>query len=209
MLKDGHIFKEGTPQVVITPDNIEQVFGVMAMVYGDLSSGLLVVNTSLARPRSIDGQKHIHVIGGGGSTVEIMQRLFIEGYRLTIGVLNQGDTDLSTALALGAEAVVVLPFAKIDDASHQRNIELAAQADCCLVADVPFGQGNLLNLKAAAMARRLVLIDNRPIEERDYTGGAAAALYSQLKTRAFCTDTANLKEALKDILIPKQAINAK
>jgi len=209
LLKDGHIFKEGTPQVVITPDNIEQAFGVMAMVYGDLASGLLVVNTSLARPRSIDGQKHIHVIGGGGSAIEIMQRLYIEGYRLTIGVLNQGDTDLSTALALGAKAVVVLPFAKIDDASHQRNMELAAQADCCLVADVPFGQGNLLNLRAAAVARRLVLIDDRPMEQRDYTGGAATALYSHLKARAFCTDTANLRKALEDILLPQQVTNAK
>lgn len=208
LLKDGHIFKEGTPQEVVTPDNIEQVFGVMAMVYGDLASGLLVVNTSLARPRPSDGQKHIHIIGGGGSAVEIMHRLYLEGYRLTIGVLNQGDTDLSTALALGAKAIVVLPFARIDDASHKRNMELAAQADCCLVADVPFGQGNLLNLKAAAAARRLVLIEDRPIEQRDYTGGAATALYSHLKSQAFCTNTADLKEALENILPQRQVTNA-
>jgi len=208
LLKEGHIFKEGTPQAVVTPDNIEQVFGVMAMVYGDLASGLLVVNTSLARPRSDDGRRHIHVIGGGGSAGDIMLRLCLEGYRLTIGVLNQGDTDLSTALALGAEAIVVPPFAKIDDASHRRNMEMVAQADCCLVANVPFGQGNMLNLEAAAAARRLVLVDDRPIEQRDFTGGAATALYSRLKAWAWCTDTTNLREALENALLKPQVTNA-
>ena len=209
LLKEGHIFKEGTPQAVVTPDNIEQVFGVMAMVYGDLASGLLVVNTYLARPRSGDGRRHIHVIGGGGSAGDIMQRLYLEGYRLTIGVLNQGDTDLSTALALGAEAIVVPPFARIDNASHWRNMELAAQADCCLVANVPFGQGNLLNLEAAAVASRLVLVDDRPIEQRDFTGGAATALYCRLKAQAWCTGTANLKEALANALLQPQVTNAR
>jgi iron complex transport system ATP-binding protein len=209
LLKEGHIFKEGTPQAVVTPDNIEQVFGVMAMVYGDLASGLLVVNTSIARPRSSDGRRHIHVIGGGGSAGDIMQRLYLEGYRLTIGVLNQGDTDLSTALALGAEAIVVPPFARIDSASHRRNMDLAAQADCCLVANVPFGQGNLLNLEAAGAARRLVLVDDRPIEQRDFTDGAATTLYSHLKPLAWCTDTANLKEALENALLQAKVTNAK
>lgn len=208
LLKEGRVFSEGPPQMVITPDNIERVFGVRAMVYGDLATGMLVVNASLARPRSNDKQTHVHVIGGGGSAGAIMQRLSSEGYHLTTGVLNQADTDLSTALALGVEAVVVPPFSGIDAASHQLNLELIVKADCCLVTDVPFGHSNLLNLEAAGTAPRLVLVDETPIDQRDFTNGRAAALYSKLKSRALCTDSENLMTTIKSVLSQREETNA-
>lgn len=201
LIKDGGIFREGTPQEVITPDNIEQAFSVMAMVYHDLSGAPMVVNSTLARPRAGAGGKHIHVIGGGGSAASIMQQLCLEGYRVTAAVLNQGDTDLSTARALGMETIVVPPFTGIDDASHRRNLELAAQADCCLVADVSFGNANLRNLEAAAAARLVVLVDDTPISQRDFTGGVATALYGQLKARARCTSAADLTATLDTALL--------
>lgn len=207
LLKDGRIFKEGTPQAVVTSDNIEQAFGVMAMVYDDLASGPLVVNAALSRPRPSDGWKHIHVIGGGGSASGIMQRLRLAGHRLTVGVLNQGDTDLSAARALGVEAIVVPPFASIDDASHRRNMELVAQADCCLLADVPFGWANVRNLDAAAAARRLVLVDDTLIGQRDFTGGVATALFSQLKARALCTGVADLAKTLESALSQPEVVH--
>lgn len=208
LLKDGCIFKEGTPQTVITPENVEQCFGVMAMVYGDLSTGMLVVNASLAPARSNDGLGHIHVIGGGGSAGAIMQRLYSEGYHLTTGVLNQSDTDLSNALALGVEAIAIPAFSYIDDESHRRNLEMAAYADCCLLTDVPFGQANLLNLEAAAAASCLVLIDDTPIDQRDFTGGKATSLYTGLKVRALCTDTANSIATIKKALLQREEANA-
>ena len=200
MLKDGSVFKEGMPKDVMTTENIRQVFGVTALIYSDLASGPLVVNTSISRIDSDNSHRRIHIIGGGGSAAGIMHHLHNEGYRLTIGVLNQGDTDLSAARALGIEAVVVPAFAAIDDAAHQRNLEMAAQADCCIVSNVAFGWGNLRNLEAASVAQRLMLLDDVPISERDFTDNQATEIYNALRNSAQCIQSADISVCLKNIL---------
>lgn len=200
MLKDGSVFKEGTPKEVMTTKNIKHVFGVTAMIYSDLASGPLVINTAISRTDSDNSHQRIHIIGGGGSAAGIMHHLHNEGYRLTIGVLNQGDTDLSTARALGIEAVVIYPFAAIDDAAHQRNLELAAQADCCIVSNVAFGWGNLRNLEAASVAQRLMLVEDVPISERDFTDNQATEIYNALRNNAQCIQSADISACLKNIL---------
>jgi len=204
MLKDGSVFREGTPKDVMTTENIKHVFGVTAMIYSDLASGPLVVNTAISRTDSDNSHQRIHIIGGGGSAAGIMHHLHNEGYRLTIGVLNQGDTDLSTARALGIEAVVIYAFAAVDDAAHQRNLELATQADCCIVSNVAFGWGNLRNLEAASVARRLILIDDIPISERDYTDNQATEIYNTLKVNAQCVNPADVTERLKNMLAQEE-----
>jgi len=200
MLKDGIVFKEGTPKEVMTTENIKQVFGVTAMIYSDLAFGPLVVNTAVSRA-SLENRRHrIHIIGGGGSASGIMHRLHNEGYRLTIGVLSQGDTDLSAARALGIEAVVVPAFAAIDDAAHQRNLELTAQADCCIVSDVAFGWGNLRNLEAASVARYLIMVDDVPISQRDFTDNQATEIYNALRNNAQRTTSMGISGCLKNVL---------
>jgi iron complex transport system ATP-binding protein len=197
LLKDERIFKEGTPQDVLTAENIEKAFGVTVMIYNDLSSGPIVVNAALSRTISRDGKGLIHIIGGGGSASGIMQRLHLEGYQLTAGVLHQGDTDLSTSRALGIEAIVAPSFAAIDDASYRLNLGLIAQADCVLLTDTAFGIGNLRNLEAAVTAKCLVLIDDTPIEQRDFTSGRATGIYSALKKSAHCTTAEDVIECLE------------
>lgn len=200
LLKDGGIFKEGAPKDVMTTENIKQVFGVTAMIYSDLASGPLVVNTTISRPGEHNSHRRIHIIGGGGSSAGIMHHLHSEGYRLSVGVLSQGDTDLSAARALGIEAVVVPAFAGIDDTAHQRNLELAAQADCCIVANVAFGWGNLRNLEASSVAQRLLLVDDIPISERDFTDNQAAEIYNALRQNACCVVSENISENLENII---------
>jgi len=207
MLKDGRVFKEGTPKEVMTTENIKHVFGVTAMIYSDLATGPMVVNTAVSRVGSDNSHRRIHIIGGGGSASGIMHHLHNEGYRLTIGVLSQGDTDLSAARALGIEAVVVPAFAAIDDAAHQRNLELAAQADCCIVSDVAFGWGNLRNLEAASVARNLILVDDVPISQRDFTDNQATEIYNALKNNAQCIKLMELSRHLNDILQQKGVTN--
>jgi iron complex transport system ATP-binding protein len=207
MLKDGSVFKEGTPKDVMTTENIKNVFGVTALIYSDLAYGPLVVNTAISRTDLDNSHRRIHIIGGGGSAAGIMHQLHNEGYRLTIGVLNQGDTDLSTARALGIEAIVIYAFAAVDDAAHQRNLELAAQADCCIVSNVAFGWGNLRNLEAASVARRLILVDDIPISERDYTDNQATEIYNTLKVNAQCVNPADVTERLKNMLAQEEVKN--
>jgi iron complex transport system ATP-binding protein len=197
LLKDGSIFREGPPQAVLTTDNIKQVFGVVAMIYDDLSPGPIVVNAALSRPASNDGQRHIHLIGGGGSATGIMQELHMAGYYLTAGVLHHGDTDLSTARALGIETIVVPPFAEIDDESHRLNLQLVSQCDCCVVTNSAFGRGNVRNLEAAASTRQLMIVDETPISNRDFTGGQATEVYNGLKRHAYVC-SGSVLECLKE-----------
>jgi len=57
-----------------------------------------------------------------------------------------------------------------------------------VVADAPFGPGNVENLRLAVEAARLgsrtIALDQVPVEERDFTGGWATALWHELSARA-------------------------
>jgi iron complex transport system ATP-binding protein len=207
MLKDGSVFKEGTPKDVMTTENIKHVFGVTALIYSDLATGPMVVNTAISNTDSKNSHRRIHIIGGGGSAAGLMHHLHSEGYRLSTGILNQGDTDLSAARALGIEAVVIPAFAAIDDAAHQRNLELTAQADCCIVSKVAFGWGNLRNLEAASVAQQLILVEDVPIAERDFTDNQATEIYNALRNNAQCIQSPEISQRLKNILQQEEVKN--
>ena len=197
LLKDGTVRAQGLPEEVLTPENIEAAFGVEALVYPHLLSGHPVIDPV---PRRLRAERRIHIIGGGGKAARIMQALHAEGYRLTIGVLNEGDNDLAAARALGVPAVVVPAFSSIDGESHRHNLELIAGAELVVLAGVPFGWANLLNLEAAVEARRLVLVEDGPIQRRDFTGGSAAALYLKLKAQATASTAEGLVSLVKGLL---------
>ncbi|HLE02557.1 MAG TPA: hypothetical protein VI877_03605, partial [Dehalococcoidia bacterium] len=84
--------------------------------------------------------------------------------------------------------------------SFQHNLELIADAELVVVAAVPFGWANLLNIKAAAQARRLLLLEETPIQERDFTDGSATAIYLKLKARAVGTTLDGLLPSVKGLL---------
>jgi hypothetical protein len=58
------------------------------------------------------------------------------------------------------------------------------RADAILLADLPFGYGNLANLRAAREAaeagRPVLVLDLTPVAQRDFTGGVAALEYQRL-----------------------------
>lgn len=182
LLNEGRVYAEGKPDAVLTADNLLSAFGIHVLVYKEVAGDRLVISpfTRKTRPSSC----RVHVIGGGGRGSRVMQMLCSEGFEVTAGVLNEGDADLSTALALCRAVAVIPSFAAIDPERHRDNLELIARADCTVVCDMPFGHANLLNLKAAESARTLVLVEDIPISQRDFTGGEAAVAYEKLRSRA-------------------------
>jgi iron complex transport system ATP-binding protein len=48
------------------------------------------------------------------------------------------------------------------------------------LSNVTYGEENIDNLQAAFLAKRLIVIEDTPIEKRDFVGGKAAALYVKL-----------------------------
>ena len=67
------------------------------------------------------------------------------------------------------------------------------EADLLVVCDAPFGPGNVENLRlaldAASTGVRMVLLEQVPIAERDFTGGEATELWTALRRDATVVGT--------------------
>jgi len=116
-----------------------------------------------------------------------MKALVDEGYIVTAGVLNMLDTDYETAQLLKIPTVTEAPFSPITEQTEQANLEMIRKAAIVVMTSVPFGYGNLQNLEAATEAVkqgiRTYVIDEVPIESRDFTGGKATAMLDELRKR--------------------------
>ena len=205
LLHQGRVVGEGTPREVLTPETLERIFGVRAVVYPDPLTGSLTLSLLDASPRerATAAPGRVHVVCGGGTGARLLYELKRAGYTVTAGVLGAGDTDRSAADILGVEYVAGAAFGAIDDAEHARHIALARQADVAVLCETPFGHNNLLNLAAlvapgerkleALVAPRLVIVESEPFARRDFARGEAQVLFTALRPAARC---ATLEEAL-------------
>jgi len=194
MMKDGRIIADGSPESVITRENLRQSYGVDAIVYRNRVTGLVDFHISgESRSRK---DISVHVIGGGGSASGVIRQLFELGCNITAGVFSHGDSDLACAGIFGVSTVTCRPFSEIDDDSFRENVELVKASDMTILCDMPFGSQNIRNLEAARHASELVIIEDSDPESRDYTGGRALEIYNELKKRAVVVESARLHEVL-------------
>jgi len=194
MMKDGRIIADGSPESVITRENLRQSYGVDAIVYRNRVTGLVDFHISgESRSRK---DISVHVIGGGGSASGVIRQLFELGCNITAGVFSHGDSDLACAGIFGVRTVTCRPFSEIDDDSFRENVELVKASDMTILCDMPFGSQNIRNLEAARHASELVIIEDSDPQSRDYTGGRALEIYNELKKRAVVVESARLHEVL-------------
>lgn len=192
MLKDGRIFASGPPEEVITPENVRNVYETHVLVRKHPTSGrpyvLSVGSPAIASrigSQMDDDVPRVHVICGGGSGSPLFVRLLDIGCEVTAGVVNIGDTDQETAEALGIDYVEEAPYSAISEAANSANLRYIDRADAVIIAEVPFGTGNLANLRAALYAiehKKPVAIigDLDRLGERDFTDGEATKLFIEL-----------------------------
>ncbi|XHH10389.1 MAG: ABC transporter ATP-binding protein [Candidatus Bathyarchaeia archaeon] len=185
MLKDSKIFAFGPVEEVLTRENIQNVFGIDAIVRKNpVTNCPYVIPLSPKKP--FENKKcSVHLICGAGTGTALLKIFSDKGYNVSAGVLNVADTDLETCELLKVHSVSDPPFSAITEKSHEANMELVKNANVVILTDVPFGLGNLKNLKAAIEAAKCgiptYVIDESPIAIRDYTGGKAASLMLQLR----------------------------
>lgn len=130
------------------------------------------------------GGLRVHVVAGGGSGQSIYDLLLLEGARVSTGVLNVSDTDWEKARALGLEIAEVPPFSPVSPDASAANRRLMAAATAIVLADVPFGPGNLANLQdVLESGRPVIAVGNSPLDVRDYTGGLATELFVRLRAK--------------------------
>lgn len=194
LLKEGSILADGTPEEVLTSDNLSTAYGVNALVYRNRITGRM--------DYYIHGMEHettgknVHVIGGGGSASAVIRLLFENGCHITAGVFAHGDSDLGCAEIFGIDCLLCQPFSEISEDALEANIEKIRSADMTVLCDMPFGIQNLKNLMAASYAKKLVIIEDSDPAGRDFTGGRALEIYGKLRMNAIIVPSARLHEVL-------------
>jgi iron complex transport system ATP-binding protein len=195
LLSDGERTAAGPPEQVLTEEHLEAAFGTDAVVTNNPVTGSVYVMALPEGARDRNGP-HVHVIGGGGSAARLLYLLAASGYQVTTGALNEGDADVETARMLGIDRITIEPYAPIDEATAERVEARVAEAAVTVLADLAIGHGNLPNLRAAQQAGQLVLVEDRPIEDRNYAGPRAEALYERLRSGGRVVESRNLLSAV-------------
>ncbi len=184
MIRKGREFARGTPAEVLTPGNLQEVFGVSAIVTEHPVTGRPSIVMLPSLGAGDEESLRVHLICGGASGAPLMRELLDRGFRVTAGVLNVGDGDEAVGRALAIELITEAPFCHVSEQAHRDNLELARRADVVVVSVLPLGRGNLRNLDAARTAleegKRVMLLEASSVAARDYTEGRGTAIYEEL-----------------------------
>ncbi|MCW4019036.1 MAG: heme ABC transporter ATP-binding protein [Candidatus Bathyarchaeota archaeon] len=185
LLKDGKIVAAGKASETLTSENIKNVFGIDVIVNKHPVTDLpFVIPISKPKDKKQRGLS-VHLICGAGTGSMLMKTLTDSGYNVTAGVLNLLDTDCESAQYLKVRVATEAPFSPLTEKARKANLEMICQSNVIVVTSVPFGQGNLQNLEAAKEALKrgipTYILDEVPIEIRDFTGGKAKTLLSELE----------------------------
>lgn len=205
LVHENRIFAWGTVDEVITLDNIKKVYGQPVLIERHPVYRCPQV-VLLSRLSDVSGRtRQLHIVTGGGMGSDILLNLARSGHRLSTGVLNRGDSDWQTAQDLGLEIVDVPPFSALSPESCRKNLGMMLCSDAVILASIPFGQANLPNLTTLMAAVRrgipVIVVEQEPIEVRDYTGGVATRMYRELvgSSLAVLQDPGEIMQVLGEI----------
>lgn len=177
LLAPDGLVADGSPAEVLTQDNLSDAYGIDVRVVQNAVTGGIDICTMSDAPRR---RGTVHVICGGGSGGDLIRRLHSAGYQITAGILQYGDTDADAADVFGGKVLRSEPFSPLQPDCIAENTQLAAAADWVVLTNLYVGNYNIGNLQAAQTARRLLILEDEPIDKRDFTGGKGSELYSRL-----------------------------
>lgn len=184
LLHKGEILGIGTPEEVITVENVEDAYNMNAAIEKNKYTDTIHLTPIEIKEKNANlYHNRVHIICGGGSGQEIINKLYTEGFELSLGVLNVGDADWEHGKNLNIPMVEEIPFSGISDQSHYENIKVMEKSDIIVISNVPIGSGNLKNLLAAKDALekgKKVYYLSENSQEYDYTKGEAKKIMDQM-----------------------------
>jgi iron complex transport system ATP-binding protein len=197
LLRQGRIVAIGSQDEVLTAANIKKAFGADVIVKRHSITNQCYVSpvpSSVKRqmqaPAAADTAtaKTVHVVCGGGEGASLLHLLAEHGYTVTAGIVNLLDTDHEVAQLLNIPVVTEAPFSPITADTFNAQLQQIEKADVVVLCNIPVGFGNLKNIEAAELAlgqmgKKVVLIEEEPIEKRDFTGGEATRRVGVLKKK--------------------------
>ncbi len=168
----GRLAALGKPAEVLREDLLREVYRCDVRVRQESGRAPEVRPERRPPPAAGTSAKKIHVLAGGGSGAELLRLLLLTGHQVSCGPLNMGDSDAQAAAALEIRAALEKPFSPLGKAALATARQFAGEAQVLVLAEVPFGPGNvaLLTLAEEALARGArVLINTRHLDQRDFT----------------------------------------
>lgn len=183
LTEDGEIAALGSPKDVMTADNLKYIFRVDVKVENNPFTGAPQIHPLINASFYEFGALKIHLMCGGGSGKTLMRKLHLAHAEMSVGPLNQGDTDESIATALGIPQVLESPFIPYSPAALKKTQELIDAADILIVATLWWGPGNLncLDLVRQALNQKKAVYFVNSQQDQDYTGGEAWTQICRLK----------------------------
>lgn len=197
MLQNGVINSDGLPAAVVNKENMHKLYDMKLMVrQNHLFQKPEIVPIRVMKAEQAEHSLHIHVICGASGATRIIEELDARGYRVTAGVLNEGCDDGEICHFLNLECVEISPFTPVTKADQERNLKLMEDAEVILVADVPFGKSNLLNLQGLESRKGRIFFHKNALSN-DYTGGELVHCLEKLGKKKDITYIGDHDEFLK------------
>ncbi|MFW9971423.1 MAG: ABC transporter ATP-binding protein, partial [Candidatus Odinarchaeota archaeon] len=199
LIHERYIKAFGTPEEVITRDNIKSIYNIDVIVKKNLFNNSIYV-TPLRKEVSNTLQydkenklKKIHLVVGGGSALEILPKL--EHYDVSVGVVNVLDDDYILSNDLNYKIISEAPFSPISEESSYKLKSLLKEVDLIILTNIPFGKNNLENLQVLNdINKPIIIFEKTSIKERDYTGGMAIIIYNKIKKKKNVRTINNLQD---------------
>lgn len=185
LISEGKKIAEGPPDKVIDKKYLQQVYKMeMIIRKNKILSVKEIVPLRVMKDKKVVEKLNVHVICGGGTGSQLLERLISLGFDVSSGVLNIGDSDWEVCRMLGIKCIEVPPFSSIAEKHMIENLKLIEKADIILITDVPYGIENIKNLEVLLNldADKKIFI-KKSHSKFDYTGGRALAIIEELEKR--------------------------
>lgn len=183
LLNEGQVLVEGSPDEVVSEKYLSKLYHMeMIIRENKVIRKKEIIPLRVIKDKTIQKTKKVHIISGGGSGEEIIEKLNSAGISVTTGVLNQGDSDWELCKILNIPCVEALPFSGITKGNMLDNSKFIEEAEEILVTNVPFGSGNLKNLEVLLEVDKPIYF-YRKGEDIDYTEGKAIEIIKELEQK--------------------------
>ncbi|MCD4670578.1 MAG: ABC transporter ATP-binding protein [Actinomycetia bacterium] len=188
LMKDGKIFKDSTPEKVLTPENIYDVFRAHIITERNPFTNKIYItphynnhNEFIVKPEK---RRKIHIIAGGGSGSYLFNILSGEGHDISTCILSSIDTDAKIAQQLKIPLIIEDPHLEISEENIKLNKKFIENSDVIVISRVQFGRKNYSNLlsveEALSLNKEVYFIDGSNFSSRDYTNGHATELFKKI-----------------------------